>query len=159
MTTKKAKKPAELCFLSRTYASEQFGTDDHEFAIITLDREFAQRSQARRKLFEQAKKADSSLYEMYYWGGYVEYLDTLDVLVPKTLSKRRLEVLVARLLEGNVIEVPVTYRTYLENNFQRMECEQVVVSEDGVKFVALPKHTNIYVNTDDLSWDSIARLL
>lgn len=61
----------------------------------------------------------------------------------------------ATMIEGfpavadDLMTVPIDF-SVLESLLARVECCQMIVREDAIAFVAIPKHTNSYIYTADI---------
>jgi hypothetical protein len=139
----------ELVLLSKAVPSDEY-VDDCRYAIITIDEDMARRLEMQRKIFQKVKEEDSSLWEMYFWGGSITWFSDLS---------DKDEGLREKLDNEEVIAATPEDREWVEDSAQRVECDQVVIREDGFCFTAILKHTSIYVLTPAIGFDRLKELL
>jgi len=98
------------------------------------------------KAFKAAKEADSTLYEMHFWDGSVDYLSEAGVAkIPEKVQD------VLDTGEG-YSKIKDSFRNVdlTEEDFERTECDIMMVRADGVSWTCIPKHSDIYISTESL---------
>lgn len=125
------------------------GIDDCDYALIDLTPDLARLALKRIAMLNKCRANDPELFELYCWNSAVEYFSpwlTEDARGADQLAEM-IEALPAAsmdlLLAPSNFEVP-------GNLVGRVDCGQMVASDDAVSFVAIPKHTNVYVETAEI---------
>jgi hypothetical protein len=126
-----------------TGEDDAFGCD---YALIDLTPELARLALSRVAMLKELKRRDHDLDEMYFWDYHAEYFspwvgekaDEADVLAAM------LDGLPA--VAGELTSAPTDFAVP-ENLRAAVECCQMVVREDEIGFVAIPKHTSSYIFT------------
>lgn len=136
-------------FLTRCYSSDEDFNADCDYAEVTLDRSLAKQILARRKAFLALKKVDRSALETYYWNGMASYLRYSDDS-PLTSDQT------TRLGDGSVLRIPI--KQDLKMEAQPMECDQMIITEDGVRWTAIPKHTGLYITTASIPYEDVEKV-
>jgi len=96
--------------------------------VVEISPEFAQLLLDRIKLLEAVQKQDKEAYELYFWDPSGDYFG------------------------GDPDEHDA------DRPPSRAECQQLVVRQDEVNWVAIPKHTDLYVTTDPIRVDQLAEI-
>jgi hypothetical protein len=134
--------------LVSTVSSDQ-ETWSCDYALVDLNPDLARLALRRINTFKVQKKADQQLGEMYFWDFHVEYFspgnadggdsaDSLSVMLDKLPP-----------LAGDLMRAPDDFAVP-ESLLARMECSQMVVSEDAIAFIAIPKHASYYIHTAEI---------
>lgn len=140
-------------FVIRTHSSDEYGVDDAQFALVSIDQEAAKLLLARHKIFANAHAADKGLWEMYYWGAPVSFYS--HEAVEEVLGADKIE-----LAEDGTEITPMQAERLGKMEPCRVECEQTILRESGVAFTAIIKHTSLYVITNnELPLDDLEKLL
>jgi hypothetical protein len=134
--------------LVSTVSSDQetWGCD---YALIDLSPELARLALRRVHILKAQKQADQQLDEMYFWDLHVEYFspwkgkeadsaDLLSEMLDKLPS-----------VAGDLLRAPDDFAVP-ENLLERVECSQMITREDGIAFVAIPKHASYYIRTTEV---------
>jgi hypothetical protein len=104
----------------------------------------------------QQKTLDSSIFETYYWDYSAQYFSPLvnrptqpqEVAVACFELEKTLEELQVDTCE--VVSVPGNF-CVPDSQIATVECAQMIVREEGIAFTAIPKHTDIYITTAEIS--------
>ena len=121
-------------------------------AIVDIDPELASQFLKRRAAFQALKAYDDDAWEIYFWGGSCDFVDE-DVGTPIAEQLGR---------EGDAGPLNDLYEV-LPSNFvpqyevARTECDQVSVSDTGVRFMAYLKHCDWEIRTEEIPWEEIER--
>jgi len=141
---------------------------DCDCAVVDITPALVEQIQHRVKLAQKAFQEDDDLYELYFWGSTAEFYDhrlleaceeavaaatagdddTKDAAVrawSDTLDQNEY----AHLPEGVDLQA---------HEIQRTDCDQLIVrrlpkpagSDFEITWLAMPKHTDIYITTSDL---------
>jgi len=102
--------------------------DGFDTFVVKISPEYARILLNRIKLLEAVQKQDKEALELYFWDPSGDYF-------------------------GGDPDEPATDRAP-----SRAECHQLVVRLDEVNWVAIPKHTDIYVTTDSIRVDQLAEI-
>ena len=126
-----------------------------EFALVDLTPELAALALGRIATLREQKNLDPDIIETYYWAYFAEYFSPWEDLAGfgKEVQGTRVT------LEGMLDELPIEEKEIvcLPETFQvsphqvaAVECEQMIVREDSIAFVAIPKHASFYVQTAEI---------
>lgn len=106
-------------------------------------------------MLKDQKRIDKDLDEMYFWDYHAEYFNpwiTEGEGCGDTLAEAVEEFPAAA---ADWMAAPADF-TVPEPLFARMECCQMIVRENAIAFVAIPKHTDFNVCTAELSLPMLA---
>lgn len=129
-----------------TGEDDAFGCD---YAFIDLTRDLAGLVLRRIAMLREQKCIDKDLFEMYFWDYHTEYFSPW--LAERSDETDRF----ATMMEGlpavadDLMMAPIDF-SVLESLLARVECCQMIVREDAIAFVAIPKHTSSYIYTADI---------
>jgi hypothetical protein len=124
-----------------------------DYVVLAITPELCDRVKVRKYLAQQAKRSDSEFWAMKFWEGACDWYSTEDGFDE--------EVLVAKLKAAGVfdgededwfqnhdyMELPEDFEFPEDEGLARMECQEMVVVDDGVWFQAIPKHTDVTSET------------
>jgi hypothetical protein len=139
----------------RVSSSNEYCDGGCEFTSIDLTRELANIALRRVQVLKDHKKNDGSIYETYYWDFHAEYFspraDFSDVPENVKTAMFAMAEIVEELgvEEKEVVTAPDDFEI-VEEQIAAVECEQMVVREDGIAFLAIPKHCDFYVSTSEI---------
>jgi len=127
-----------------------------DFVLIDLTAEVAVRALGRIQMLRDQKKQDPEIDETYYWTYFI------DCFFSPWLSLARAEkgveatgLAVAELLGTLRIEdtelafVPATFEVP-PGQVAAVECEQMIVRENSIAFIAIRKHASFYVQSTEI---------
>ena len=133
--------------LVSTVSSDQetWGCD---YALIDLSPELASLARRRVNILKTQKQADQQLDEMYFWDFHVEYFSPWE---DEVASADPLSAMLERLLPvaGDLLRAPDDFAVP-ENLLARVECSQMIIREEGIAFIAIPKHASYYIRTSEV---------
>jgi hypothetical protein len=126
-----------------------------EFALLDLTPELARLALGRIATLREQKSLDPDIAEVYYWAYFAEYFspweDSAGLGEEVENTQWTLEGMLDELAmeEKEIISVPETFQLP-PGNVAAVECDQMVVREDAIAFMAIPKHASFYVQTVEL---------
>ena len=126
-----------------------------DFALVELSPELAALALRRIAALREQKKLDPDIDETYFWAYFAEYfspwrnlasaerdVETACLALADVLEDLRIE-------EEGAVTVPESFQV-LPSQVARVECEQMIVREDSIAFIAIPKHASFRVQTVEL---------
>ncbi len=135
-------------------------------AAIDLTPQLAQLALRRIETFRAVKAHDESADEIYYWNYDPIFFDPFISAendrggedIPEGRKALSGEELLARLdsSPNGFIEVDAPFEIP-ESHISRLDCCEMAVRNDGIAFVAIPKHASFYVETRELPIDIVRR--
>ncbi len=143
-------------------SSNQYCDGGCEFALVDLTQELAGVALRRIHVLGEHKKSDESVYETYYWAYHAEYFSPWTNLANasgkvKTALRAMAEIVESlEVEEKEVVTVPDDFEV-VEAQIAAVECEQMVVREDGIAFLAIPKHCDFYLTTAEIPLQVLER--
>ncbi len=141
-------------------SSNQYCDGECEFAVVDLTRELASVALRRIHVLGEHKKSDESVYETYYWAYHAEYFspDFANAARKANGAMRAVAEIVEALEfeKKEVVTVPDNFEV-AEAHIAAVECEQMVVREDSIVFLAIPKHCDFYVTTAEIPLQVLER--
>ena len=126
-----------------------------DFALVELTPELAALALRRIAALREQKKLDPDIDETYYWAYFAEYFSPWRNLASaesevKTASLALADVLEdLRIEEEGTVTVPESFQVP-SSQVARVECEQMIVREDSIAFMAIPKHASFRVQTVEI---------
>ena len=102
--------------------------DGFDYFIVEISPEYARLLLNRVKMLGTVRKRDKEAYELYFWDYAGAYFG------------------------GD----PDEHDAARESS--RVECNQLIVRDDEVNWIAVPKHTDIYATTDPIRVDQLAEI-
>jgi len=138
-------------------------------AIIELTTDLTRKLLIRKRLFDAVKEQDADCIEHYYWDAAPEWVsDGSDVDTSEEEDEpaeaEEVESVVDQIERQMSLDKPVPgdeitrLPAYVQLAFEpmRSECDQCIVSKEGVTWMCYPKHTDMEVRTEQISWELIA---
>lgn len=132
-------------YLFKTQSSDSDYDAEIGSAFVDIDKELAQTIMKRRKLFLTAKAEDDELLEMYFWDGNAHWIDGGEADDDEKADFDE--------------DYRVTECDWDEDHEARTEVDQMVISAQGVAWICAPKHTDIYINTPNLAFAEVEKIL
>ena len=124
-------------------------------ALVDLTPELAALALGRIAVLREQKGLDPDIVEAYYWAYFAEYFSPWEGLgssgkevegasgaLADTLEELQIE-------EKEIVCVPESFQVS-PSQIAAVECEQMIVREDSIVFMAIPKHTSFYVQTVEI---------
>lgn len=143
------------------WSNNPFNNGGCDFAVVDLTPELAKLALRRIATLCEQKSLDSCVYEMYYWGWEAEYFspwaDCLSEPGEKTACPELENLLEELRAGGREIVVAADKPALLESQIARVECGQMIVRENSISFIGIPKHTDFYVTTADIPKEVLQR--
>jgi hypothetical protein len=135
-------------FLANTYSSDENFNGDCDYADIRIYPVIAQQILERRDAFLAQRKRDSQLVESYFWDASAIFCKRLDNM---PIPGKKADLLAAG------YPVRIAQSADLPCERQNVECNQMVIGEDGVKWTAIPKHTSVVITTERIAYSEIEK--
>ena len=138
--------------LLKAWSANEYDDGGCEFALVNLTSELARLALRRIQVLKDQKAADPDVGETYYWNCCAVYfsrwvnLNSLQTGVPS--ARDAMNDLLDRLQvdKRERVAAPEDFEVE-ESSIARTECEQMIVHDDEITFLAIPKHTGFYVTT------------
>jgi hypothetical protein len=132
-------------------SSNEHGHGGCEFALLDLTPELARLALARIAMLREQKNLDPDIIETYYWAYFAEYFSPWNDLAGSAEEVEGTEGMLDELAmeEKEIVSVPETFEV-LPRHVSAVECEQMLVREGSIAFMAIPKHASFYVQTVEL---------
>lgn len=122
-----------MIILSRTHVMGDYNPCD--YSLITITQESAREMLSRRRALKHPTKP----YKVVYWDRAAEAIDTKEQEVPEQWHE---------ISEYEVLTEPVSETL----KRCRTECNMAQLHERGVVWRAILKHTDEYVDTEEIPW-------
>lgn len=129
-----------LILYTRAMVGEHSGFDEETVAVLELTPELVQRILARAKLLADAKVQDKALIELYFWDRGASYYSLRDRLSDDARD--------ALLGEDPVV---LAHNPFADDTEENTECDQMIVSDYGVSWLTMSKHSETYAQTPFVS--------
>lgn len=125
-----------------------------DYAVIDLSPVLARLALGRVSILKAQKNADPQLDEMYFWDYHVEYFSSWNA--EERGRADYLSEMLGKLptVAGDMMSAPDDFAVP-ENFLGCVECCQMIVREDAVAFIAIPKHASYYVRTAEIALQMI----
>lgn len=125
---------------------------DFDYCVVFLSKEVCQKVLRRIKLFRRTEDKDDQLLEMYFWFGGMEF----------TTDRVREVFQLTEEQEGDLDDSVPVILDVTEEQLDKItkhdyEIGQMIVSDDAVRFLGSPKHTDLYITTDKIGLEKLAR--
>ncbi len=126
-----------------------------ELAIVDLTPELAALALRRIAMLKEQKSVDPDIIETYYWAYFAEYFSPWEDLPKDGNAVDGKRVYTAELLDQHQVEekeiicAPESFEVS-PSQVAAVECEQMVVREGAIAFMAIPKHASFYVETAEI---------
>lgn len=136
-------------FLLNTGSNNEHYDADISGAFVVIDSDLAKLILTRAKALKKLKGEDEQTFKIHFWDGNCRYFGhgTLPEGVQEDLDGA-----------GGWIEAPPDFDLPYEKS-ANMECEQMVVSLEGIYFWAIPKHDSVIITTDEIPFNEIEALI
>jgi hypothetical protein len=136
-------------------SSSEYCNGGCEFALLDLTPALARPALRRIATLREQKSLDPDIDEVYYWAYFAEYFSPWGGLASAGKEVEATSVTLEGMLDELPIEdkeivcVPETFQLP-PHQIARVECEQMVVREGSIVFMAIPKHASYYVQTVEI---------
>jgi hypothetical protein len=137
-------------------SSNPYDNGGCELALLELTSELAALALGRIAALRERKNIDPDIDEIYYWANFVEYY--FDPWLNPASAENEVQAanlgLADKLAEIGIEEkgiatVPGDFQV-LPNPVAAVECEQMIVRQEGIAFSAIPKHASFYIHTAEI---------
>ena len=131
-----------------------------DYAIVDLAPELASVALRRIGTLREQQATDPQLDESYFWDSHAAYFSPWvgnerapdsgdEPNVARTIEELQVD-------EREIVQAPEDFEVE-EDQFARVECEQMIVRSGGIAFVAVPKHGDFHVSTAAISLEWLER--
>ncbi|MGD0694451.1 MAG: hypothetical protein ABSB82_06310 [Terriglobia bacterium] len=136
-------------------SNNEYCNEGCEFALLDLTPELARLAMGRIATLREQKNIDPDIDEVYYWAYFVEYFSPWKDLASSAAEVEGTTVTLQAMLDELSIEekeIVCVHETFQVSPAQiaAVECEQMIVREGSIAFVAIPKHASFYAQTVEL---------
>ena len=127
-----------------------------EYAAVDLTPELANVALRRIQVLKEHKKSDELVYETYFWDFNAEYFSLRADFTNLPEKVKTAILTVAKIVEAlavdnnELVTAPDDFEI-VEAQIGAVECGQMIVREEGIAFLAIPKHCEFYVTTAEIS--------
>jgi hypothetical protein len=124
-----------------------------EFALVDLTGDLAALALQRVRALKDQKSTDPNIDEIYYWDYSAQYFSPWAGLASTEneggAASPELTAVLDEAEAKGVVTVPENFDVP-QGQLARVECQQMVVCQDSVRFIAIPKHASFYVQTAEI---------
>ena len=122
---------------------------------MDLTPELAALAMGRIAILREQKSLDPDIIETYYWAYFAEYFSPWEDLASSGKEVEGTRVTLEAMLDDLPIEEKeiVCLPDSLQGSpdqIAAVECEQMIVREGSIAFMAIPKHASYYVQTTEI---------
>ena len=143
----------------KTGSTNEF-SEGCEYALVDLTPLLADTILMRKQAFDDLKRIDGGLDELAFWGdGHAEYFSRL----PEDDDGETLDAYAEFVDHGEgftVAPADIPDKAYWdaeEGDFQRTECDRMVIDMAGVRFRCYRKHCDWLVTTHEIDYATVAQ--
>ncbi len=139
----------------RVSSSNEYCDGGCEYAAVDLTRELARLALRRIQVLKEHKKNDDIVYETYYWDFNAEYFSLRSDFTNMPEKMKTAILAVAEIVEAlavndnELVTAPDDFEV-VEAQIAAVECGQMIARDDGIAFLAIPKHCDFYVTTAEI---------
>jgi hypothetical protein len=128
-----------------------------EFALVDLTADLAARALRRVQALTEQKSRDPDVDETYYWDYSAQYFSRWTITATAENEGAASPAFAAVLDEveaNDVVVVPKGFEVR-QSQLARVECQQMIVRPESIRFLAIPKHASFYVQTAEIPVDTL----
>lgn len=133
-----------------------------ELALVDLVADLAALALQRCRTLKEEKSRDPDVDESYYWDSAARYFSpwTVPVGADKEggTAGPELEAVADEVEAKGVVLVPEDFDVP-QSHFASVECQQMIVGRDSIRFLAIPKHASFYVQTAEIPVGTLESVL
>jgi hypothetical protein len=137
-------------------SSNEYSDGGCDFALMDLTPELSTLALRRIATLREQKSLDPDIDETYYWAYFVDcyFSPNADLAIGEKVVEGA-SVAVGDMLndlhieEKEVVCVPDSFEV-LPSQIATVECEQMIVRQDSIAFMAIPKHASYRVQTVEI---------
>lgn len=141
---------------------------DCDCAVVDVTPSLAKQIRRRAALAKQARRQDRDLWELFFWGCTAEFFDYALISACEAAFQNGEEAKAwsdGFERDGRAVLPPHADITALEP--QRTECDQMIIrcvpsshrTDIEIAWLAIPKHSDVYITTRDVSLASLEALV
>ncbi len=147
----------------RCWSSNSDYNADFDYALVTVTPEFIALTEKRHKQFLSIDEPRASVSRIHYYDCTPEYFSEseLDAWYDEH-HEHEGQVEIDSLIDGGETEfLPEAFapRKGDESGDFRSECDHMLITQDGVSFECVPKHSSITISTAYISWKDLTEML
>ncbi len=129
-------------------------SSDHEtsgcdYALIELTSDLATLALNRVDTLKAQKRIDPQLDEMCFWDYHVEYFSPWNSEEENRADSMGTMIDHLPSVTGDLVQASDDF-VVPEDLLARVECPQMIARQDGVSFIAIPKHASYYIRTAEI---------
>lgn len=125
------------------------GIDDCDYALVNLTPDLARLALKRIAVLNKCKASDPDLFELYYWDRNAQYFNPWLAQVPDEADRLAEMIETLPAASTDLLRVP-NHVAIPADVTARVECSQMVACDDAIRFLAIPKYTDVYVETAEI---------
>jgi hypothetical protein len=142
--------------LLKVTSSNEYCDGGCEFALVDLSPELAALALQRIAALRDHKNLDPNIVETYYWAYFaacyfspyaglaVDDMEAEDTSIPLGDQLHELQI-----EDKEIVCAPESFQVP-PGQVAAVECEQMIVYEASIAFMAIPKHASFYVQTTEI---------
>ena len=131
----------------KTHSDNEHYNADCDYAMVELTRPLAKLCMRRMALLKKIAKRDKQAYELWFWDYHCSFFTYFE-LADEDPESSPFDV-------EEYMELPDSFEIP-EDSIQTTECDQMVIGDGRVHWCVIPKHSNIYITTDNIPLELIA---
>jgi hypothetical protein len=131
----------------KTHSDNEHYNADCDYAMVELTASLAKLCLRRMVLLATAAKRDREAYELSFWDYHCTFFKYFEI-PDEIYGESPFDV-------EEYLEVPDTFEVP-EDAIQPTECDQMVVADGRVHWVVIPRHSSIYITTENIPLELIA---
>lgn len=144
-------------YVFRTWSDNEHYDGDCSFGVVDLTKEFLENWIGRAGQVKRLQQEDYSLYYMVYWNSLADFFGESDDDDPPTEFSDQLTAITEQ-AQSSEDFIPLG-DVKVDDFIRRTECDQISVSSDGIRFRAIPKWAEFYVESPLLTVGEMQKIL
>jgi hypothetical protein len=136
----------------KTHCTNEF-FDGCSYALVDLTPALARTILRRREIVDAVRRNDPDLTETRYYSGDAVYFSSFQVAHANLLDE------IERAVADRGFAQPRSDFHVGDEFLERTECDQMVISRDGVWFECYPKHCDPLVETREIDFETVQEAL
>lgn len=118
-----------------------------QYLLVTLTSETVKEILERRELFQMVNSKSDGLWSLSFWGVPGDFYDDLDF--ERLLNEKQC----ADFEDEDFMVLPDDFEIPDDIEPARTECDRLVITQDDFYWKAMPKHTDVYVETFNIPYN------
>ena len=150
-------------FALRCWSSNDMYNADFDYALVTVTPELCAQVQRRHAAFKSIEEGRFTVSEIHYHDCTPEYFSESDLSswMEDLADDAPMDAGAKGLIDGaECVEIPSTFqpREGDDSGDFRSECDRMVVTETGVRWKGVPKHSGITISTAEMAWSDFVEV-